>query len=165
MMKNKTLTYVLGVAVAIIWGLIIYRVVTGLRANDDSDVNIAVNTVKEPYNDYSIPKDTTRLLLNYRDPFGLVKPKDTIKVIPVVSHKATIIPKPSINWSFIKYSGYIRNPKSKKLIAILTINGRNVLLAEGEADDNVKLLKNLRDSIRISFNGKIKYISMHSGQL
>ena len=70
-----------------------------------------------------------------------------------------------MDWGFIQYSGYIRNPGSKKLVAIMTVNGKNVMMAEGETTDQVKLLKNLRDSIKISFKGKTKFIVMHTGNL
>jgi hypothetical protein len=73
--------------------------------------------------------------------------------------------KPAMNWSFISYSGYIRNPASKKLIALVSINGQNLTLAEGETKNQVKLLKNLRDSIKISYEGKTKFIVIKSTAL
>jgi len=160
-MKNKKLTYVLGLAVLVVWGLIIYRVVAA--GSDNDDVPVATAPIKkEAYNDYTIPKDTTRLLLNYRDPFGLVKQKDTIKISPARSHKiSAIASKPVFNWGFIKYSGYMRNPGSKKLLAILTINGRSVNMAEGETADKVKLLRNMGDSVKVSCDGHTKFITIH----
>lgn len=161
-MKNKKLTYILGVAVLAVWGLIIYRVVAA-AGNDNDDMPVSTAPIKkEPYNDYAIPKDTTHLLLNYRDPFGLVKSKDSIRISLAHSHKiANIAPKPVFNWGFIKYSGYMRNPGSKKLVAILTINGRSVNMAEGETIDKVKLLRNMGDSIKVSCDGHTKFITTH----
>jgi len=161
-MKNKKLTYVLAVAVLVVWGLIIYRVVAAAGSDNDDVPVVAAPIKKEPYNDYAIPKDTTHLLLNYRDPFGLVKPKDTIRISPAHNHKiAGIVPKPVFNWGFIKYSGYMRNPGSKKLLAILTINGRSVNMAEGETIDKVKLLRNMGDSVKVSCDGHTKFITTH----
>lgn len=161
-MKNKKLTYVLILAVLVVWGLIVYRVVSGLRSDSD---NLPVATApikKEPYNDYSIPKDTTRLLLNYRDPFGLAKQKDTSKTLPGHDRKvAGTVLKPVFNWGFIKYFGYMRNPGSKKLVAIFNINGKNVNMAEGETIDKVKLIKNMGDSVKVSCDGKTKFIAIH----
>jgi hypothetical protein len=161
-MKNKKLTYGLGLAVLVVWGLIIYRVVAA-ASNDNNDLPVASSPVKkEPYNDYATPKDTTHLLLNYRDPFGLVKQKDTSKALPTHSRKINpIAPKPIFNWAFIKYSGYMRNPGSKKLLAILTINGRSVNMAEGETIDKVKLLRNMGDSVKVSCDGHTKFITTH----
>lgn len=161
-MKNKRLTYVLGLAVLVVWGLIIYRVIVA-TGSDSDEIPVATSPVKKgPYNDYAIPKDTTRLLLNYRDPFGLVKPKDTIKTMPVHTPKLSVtLPKPVFNWSFVKYSGYMRNPGSKKLLAILTINGKSVNMAEGETIDKVKLLRNMGDSVKVSCDGHTKFITLH----
>ena len=55
--------------------------------------------------------------------------------------------KPVVNWGFVKYSGYILNPDSKKTIALMNINGKSAMMAEGETTDNVKLLKNMHDSL------------------
>lgn len=163
-MKNKKLTYLLIVAVAGVWGILLYRVFAAVKSNDDDQPVTAVAPVKEAFNDFSIPKDTAKLLLNYRDPFGLTKPKDTAAVLNRavnVIHKPAIAD-PVINWSFITYSGYIRNPVSKRLVALVSINGQSLTLAEGEIRNHVKLLKNLRDSIKISYQGKVKYIAIKS---
>jgi hypothetical protein len=161
-MKNKKFTYFLGFAVLLIWGLILYRVFYSVSDDKDEPV-IAAKPVREPYNDYTVPKDTTHLLLNYRDPFGLQKQKDTVRLSLNKIHSAAILPavKPGINWSFIKYSGYIRNPGSKKLIAMVIINGKDAMLSEGETAGNVKLIKNMRDSIKVAFEGKTRFIGIH----
>jgi hypothetical protein len=167
MMKNKKLTYFLIAIVLGVWGLILYRIFDAVNATDDISIPGAAKQEKEVFNDFSIPKDTTKLLLNYRDPFGITKPKDTtIKISREISHKnISITPKPVMNWSFISYSGYIRNPSSKKLIALVSINGQNITLAEGETKNQVKLLKNLRDSIKIRYEGKTKFIVIKSAAL
>jgi hypothetical protein len=164
-MKNKKLTYFLVFIVLLVWGMIIYRVFAA-SGNDDPLPVTTIKTAKEPYNDFAIPKDTTHLLLNYRDPFGIIKFRDTI-ALNVKHPKALVLekPKPAMNWSFIQYAGYIRNSSSKKLIALVTINGKSEMFSEGETKDQVKLIKNLRDSIKIGFNGKIKFILIKSATL
>src|ERR1700753_1159389 len=76
-MKNKKLTYILIAVVVGVWGMILYRVFDTVGENDDAPVTAFIPKDKEPLNDYAIQPDTTRLLLNYRDPFGLTKQKDT----------------------------------------------------------------------------------------
>jgi hypothetical protein len=166
-MKNKKVTYLLGLLVAIVWGIIIYRIFDAAAGNDDTILPVQTSSKKEAYNDFVIPKDTAHLLLNYRDPFGITRQKDTTVTAIKKMHikPAMVIPKPAINWNFIQYSGYIRNPASKKLITLVSINGRNEMLAEGEVKGQVKLLKNMRDSIKISYNGKIKYITIKPAAL
>lgn len=156
--------YILGLLVVIVWGLIIYRIYQSVDSRGQDDIPAAPGkAAKEVYNDYEIPKDTTRLLLNYRDPFS-----DSAEADTVVLHKPkrviTVVPKvpPAVNWGFVKYAGFVSNPVTKKLIAIVRINGKNVMLSEGESNQNVKLLKNMRDSIKIYFEGKTKFINIHA---
>ena len=161
-MKNKTLTYALIVVVAGLWGYIAYRIFSAVTSKDD-DVPQVVKVEKESFNDYQLPKDTTMLLLNYRDPFGLIKSKDTVtlhtRVYGFVKNVSSA-PKPFINWPNVSYSGYIRNPATKKLVALVSINGQSYALIEGESKSDVKLLRNLRDSIKISYQGKSKFITL-----
>lgn len=165
-MKNKAVTYLLGVVVVVLWGVILYRVFAAVGG--DGDETPAVNKVKnkEVYNDFAIPEDTTKLLLNYRDPFGLIKQRDTA-VIPV---RKTVTARPgpaapAFNWGFIQYSGYIRNPATKKVITLVVINGQNYTMREGDAKGGVKLFKNMRDSIKIGFQGKTKFIPIKPATL
>jgi len=160
-MKNKKITYVLGLAVLVVWGMITYRIVNAYSANDDDNATPVVNPVKEAYNDFSIPKDTTHLMLNYRDPFGLVRQKDTARSIVTRTRARAVLPvEKTMDWSFIRYSGYMLNPATKRLIALVSINGQNITLSEGQTKNEVKLIKNLRDSIKISFQGKTKFIGI-----
>ncbi|MES2275320.1 MAG: hypothetical protein V4592_04810 [Bacteroidota bacterium] len=164
-MKNKNMTYVLGLLVTVVWGLIIYRIYASVNNHDDQ-VTIINKPVKEHYNDYALKKDTAKLLLNYRDPFSQIS-RDTVSKIEIKHSVNNIkpLPQPAFNWGFIKYSGYVRNPDSKKLIAIMNINGKNIMLAEGETEGDVKLLKNMKDSIRVSFKNQTKFIIMNAASL
>ena len=170
-MKNKKFTYLLGLLVAIVWGIIIYRIFDAANGSGGDTTPVAFNNLKkEPYNDFAVARDTIHLLLNYRDPFGLIKQKDTTapatkKIYHTTGPAIARVQAPSVNWAFIQYSGYIRNPVSKKLITLVSINGKNETLAEGQVKDQVKLLKNLHDSIKISYNGKIKFIAIRPATL
>jgi hypothetical protein len=164
-MKNKKFTYFLGFVVLIVWSLIIYRIIGTIDTGDDTATIAPVSTKKEPFNDYAVPKDTTRLTLNYRDPFGLVQFKDTVKAASHerTAHNVTRVVAPAMNWGFIRYSGYIRNPGSKQLIALIQINGKSADMREGDVVDKVKLLKNMQDSVKVLFNGKTKFITIQHG--
>ncbi|GAB3909911.1 hypothetical protein [Mucilaginibacter boryungensis] len=165
-MKSKKMTYVLGLLVLVVWGMIIYRIFTSIADHDDSKTaSTAQSTIKEPYNDYSATKDTGKLMLNYRNPFSAVA-KDTVvlpKLKSLINPKN--LPQTVVNWGFIKYSGFIRNPKSNKLIALMVVNGKNIMLAEGETAEDVKLLKNFKDSVKISYKNKTRFITMNNASL
>ena len=164
-MKNKKLTYFLGFAVLVVWGLIIYRIIGSMDTGGDSAASTPLLTKKEPFNDYTVPKDTTRLMLNYRDPFGLVPFKDTVKAAPGrrTAHNIRPVAAAPMNWGFIRYSGYIRNPGSRQLIALFQINGKSADMKEGDVVDKVKLIKNMQDSVKVLFNGKTKFITIQHG--
>ncbi len=160
------MTYILGAAVAVVWGVIVYRIVAAVKASDDEGVSPPIVKISnEPYNDFATKADTTRLLLNYRDPFGMVKPKDTVEN-PVIKQykKEPAIIKPMTNWDFIQYCGYMLNPSTKKLVTLININGKNEMFTDGATLENVKLIKNMRDSIKISYNGMVKFIPRKNSQ-
>jgi len=163
-MKKKALTYLLGIAVIAIWGMIIYRVIQAFSGNDTPQFQNSVSIKKEAFNDYTIPKDTASLNLNYRDPFS-DKKTDTIaaQAHKAITHTNPIInrPKPQVNWSGIKYIGFVGKSGSKKWIAMMTINGREAMMAEGETTDQVKLIKNMRDSVKVSYQGATRFITMN----
>ncbi|NHA02495.1 hypothetical protein G7092_01740 [Mucilaginibacter sp. HC2] len=158
-MKNKKFIYLLGLLVLIVWGMVIYRIFVAV-GDSPEPLTTSVTKIKEPYDDYAIPKDTSHLQSNYRDPFGIVPIKDTTMVSTKknVPRSIPVAITPGINWTAINYMGYIQNPGSKKLIAIIHINGKEVMMTEGESTEQLKLLKNLRDSIKISYHGQTKFI-------
>jgi hypothetical protein len=160
--KNKGVTYLLIGAVAVVWGIIIYRVFFMDPLEDGRDSFLKANITHEPFDQYEVKEDTSILALNYRDPFlskssaPVEVPKSGLDVHPVQGTIKALAP--PINWNIIKYSGYITNPRTKRLVSILTVNGKERMVAEGESLEGVKLLKNKRDSVLVSWMGKQKYI-------
>ncbi|WP_345954246.1 hypothetical protein [Mucilaginibacter sp. PAMB04168] len=160
---------------AVIWGIIIYKVVAALSGDDDTAFYPAAPVARQKValNDYAWSRDTATLTLNYPDPFGADKTipalKDTQqiplkKLIQVQTPSArTTVRKPVINWNIIRYSGFIRNPHSKKLLALITMNGKSLMLSEGETAGELKLLKNLRDSIKVSYHQQTAFIPVNPG--
>jgi hypothetical protein len=166
-MKNKATTYVLLLAAFVVWGLLIYRVVQAYAGDETASALYQPPLKKEAYNDYAIKADTSRLKLNYRDPFGLAKTPDTSrkKTGPVVAIAALKRTEPAVDFGFIRYLGFIANPGSKKVISILQLNGASQMLADGESAGEVKLLKNLQDSVKISYHNHTKYIKKSSSPI
>jgi len=160
--KNKVLTIGLILVVCTVWGLIIYRIIMAYSGGAD-DALTPPPAPKEIFNDYTVAKDTGHLQLNYRDPFGLAAKKDTAK--PSIRNRSTagisrMNVTPPFNWDIIRYSGYIKNPGSKKLIAFMKVNGQEAMMSEGETVGQFKLLRNMKDSVLVKREGKTKYIHL-----
>lgn len=163
-MKSKKLTYFLGVLVIVVWGLILYKLFLAVSGDEGPVINNILTPAKESLNDYTIVKDTTRLSLNYRDPFTDKKPEPVEIPVSQLVHK-TPVQKPAINWTMIRYVGFIHNPGSKKIIAMVNINGKEIMMTEGETAEQVKLIKNLKDSIKVSYQGAFKFITLNNKTL
>jgi len=161
--KNKKLTYLLICAVAAVWGIIVYKVLFNETEAGYEPKFKVVKKEQEPYDQYLAKDDTFKLVLNYRDPFLVgvsVVPenKGVGSAVPVQANFNPPSLPPPIDWTVIKYSGYIVNPVTKKLVAILVFNGREQMISEGQSFEGVKLLQNRKDSILVSWQGKKKYI-------
>lgn len=162
--KNKKLTYFLICAVAVVWGVILHRIFFNNTEEEYQLKNPAALIKHEPYDQYVAKEDTFKLALNYKDPFlgGIVPesmPKtEALPVAKPANFMPPLPPKPVVDWSVIKYAGYIVNPVTKKLVSIITVNGTERMLAEGESFDGAQLLKNKKDSVLISWKGKQKFI-------
>ncbi|AFD06661.1 hypothetical protein [Solitalea canadensis] len=163
-MKNKTTTYSLLVAVLFIWGYVFYKAIDSVAASDNT------NHVAKPVKDriavptITLMPDTFTLMANYRDPF-LDKPYneasiDTSKRNTISAPKPIKI-EPYIDWSIIRYSGVIQNANSKQAIVLVNIRGKDYMMKEGATNDGVKLMKNQKDSIKVLFQGKSKFIRIN----
>lgn len=164
-MKSKKATYVLLLLVVVIWGLILRKAASSIDSDRVLQVSFSRHIQKEPLNDYG-DVDTANLLLNYRDPFGMVKADTATKIkLERVLSTGVVLNHPAINWDMVKYAGYIRNPRSKSLLAILNFNGKNFMMREGETVEKLKLLLNMHDSLKVLYMGEVGFIKLNTTNL
>lgn len=166
-MKNKKILYVLGLLTMVVWGLILQKTISSLADQKHPIISGSYSASKEPFNDYSI-KETKQLNLQYRDPFGIVKilqPFEAIKPLKKRLNVTTASTLPPNHWENIRYAGYIFNPISKKTISMLNINGKHYMLGEGDSEEQFKLIKNMRDSIKGLYKGQIGFIEVYTPDL
>ena len=161
--KNKKFTYFLICAVAVVWGVILYRVFFKNAEEDYVLKSASADVRHEPYDQYVLKEDTFKLALNYKDPFlGGIEPAAEPDLSGPLVKQVNFGPpppvQPTVDWNGIKYSGYIVNPVTKKVVSIIVVIGRERMLAEGERFEGAQLLRNKRDSVLISWKGKQKYI-------
>jgi len=149
-MKSKKSLYILLAAVVVIWGLIIYRIIANVSFSADILQNFS-NTIR-PIN-MQVKLDSFSIQANYRDPFlgKYIKKEKKNPVInkgvkKVVKQPIINIIKPKYN---VRYKGIIANKASKSALAILTIDGKELLMQKKDKYKDLTLLSIAKDSVLI----------------
>jgi len=158
---NRPQVYTLIALVAIVWGTVFFRVFKSW--GDDGYPAFEPDiSAKAEFENYSIT-DTVTLNLNHGDPFRLSNARTAVEKVAESSPRRYAAapaerkrPAPIL----ITYSGYIQIPGSRKVLSMLNLKGKDLLIAEGEVAEDVKLLKNLKDSIKVAYKGNISYIAL-----
>jgi len=157
-MKNKKLLYLLIPINVIVWGYIGYTFLKSL--NIETNIQLSSEYDSQISNVASIP-DTFSLLNNNKNPF-----KDIFFQRKNIKHKnspntSSVTNKTKINTSkrsnlellpAVRYNGLVKNQKTKKMLAIVTINNTDHLLKIGDTINRTKLLNIFKDSIIVRFN-------------
>lgn len=166
MKNNKTSTYILLIIVVGLWIVVFYRIYKSFFADDEGGMVAVVNSKPNKI----VLEDSNIFLLkaNYQDPFlgrfsnSLVRSANSTNVV-VSSVKKAVAPKVKkepikIDWSFIKYFGLIKNQQTQKQVALISINGKQHMVSEGEKVDEVLLVKNFKDSIKVTYQGETIFL-------
>ena len=154
-MKNKKYIYLLIPLTIVIWGLIIYKIVSYKGDGYESFKKEIKNNNTQ---DIIISDDTFSLFLNYPDPF--LKQKE----LPIKSntkrqdHLKNKNIKKHINWPKIKYNGVVCNTVTDKKKINIRINGMDYIMSKNEIIENVKLLKSSNDSIILLYQNIKKVV-------
>ena len=153
-MKNKKLLYVLIPGVIFVWGIIIYRIVTGMGGNENPT---SQKVEMEEIHQDVILNDTFSINPTYRDPFS---GKQVKKVASASQQtiKKLVAPIITANWPQITYGGIVKNQKSSKQLVLVSINGQSTMLKVGESYSDVVLLKVFKDSIEVQFGKEKKFV-------
>lgn len=156
-MKNKALTYVLLVVVAAIWYQVFFRVKGSLVGTDEA---ITPLTDQAHMQMPVFSRDTFELLANYRDPFGETKinaPTVDVPVTEVIGVPKP--PKPVFTWPSIHYLGQVKKTSSKNPLAIVNIDGLQLMVRTGdELFNDIKVKRIGRDSIVVVYKRKTKVV-------
>lgn len=162
-MKKKNVTYLLLVLVAAIWGYLFYKFFSDL--NPEKVIEANSNPIQ--FAKIEETKDSVyALMANYRDPFlgkGYVQnnssgisikrftsPKP--KPIPVLTTVSTMV------WPDVKYLGLISHNANAKHMGIITINGKEYTITEGEVIQEFKILKLSKSNATLIYKGVEKVI-------
>lgn len=152
-MKKNTKTYLLLATVALIWGTIGYRIISGMGNDDTPETQLKQVSFKPlPTKE----KKSFAILADYRDPFLGTIPKK-----PIQKKKRSSKPKaPPVPEVQILYTGFVADKDTKQNIFFVSINGTQHLMSPANEIDKVKLLSGNAKSIRVRYNNKIKTIPL-----
>lgn len=147
-MKFLKNTYVLVVAVVIIWGIIGYHLYNFIKRDD---VSVMVKKDHIPLTQDDSVRHYT-LLINYRDPFFASSVKTLHHRSKEISpRKASVIVNNAhnIEWPKLQYKGIVENSQARKKIALINVNGLGSLVKEGDMLGAVRVHKIWKDSLEL----------------
>jgi hypothetical protein len=162
-MKNKTTTYILLAGVALIWGIVFYKIFSGIGADNNPTLTLPVKPAVVA-SDNTTEDSVLILWANYRDPF-LGTTVQSVSNFQAAPQKATA-PKTAIkkeattpiDWGFINYIGIVMNKETNKKVGIIKISGKEYMVNDKDVIDGVTILKKERDSIKVEYKGNKAWI-------
>lgn len=151
LLKNKTKTYVLLIAVLGVWGLVGFKIVSAV--NPEPSENLKEDLVVKFNPKENIETDTFSIQIASRDPFlGTLKAKRQKR--PKILKKKG----PVTNLPIVTYSGVIKKQQSSQQVFVVNINNEQYLLKKGQIVNDVKLIRGGLEKIVVRFNGTTQTI-------
>lgn len=153
-MERKKLNTILIVAVALIWGIVIYKFAAPYFMKKEPVLTAEV-LVKKPI-ELIQKKDTVALVFPDRDPFlgrtvTLRKPRPQPATLKKTS-KSNVISKP-VQWPKIAYMGFVKSQSSKGRLGLVRIDGKLHRVQSGMVVNGIKISRVDVDEIRVK-NGR-----------
>jgi hypothetical protein len=161
MLKNKKSLYILLPSVLIIWGLIIYRIFSGVGNDPDRSIIPVKQTTVE---DLISIKDTFSISADYRDPFLGKVFNQTVMNVPDnhsgSTHKEPIVTKPDIPVNYRElphfiYKGTVINKTDNSPVAIIQFNGKKLLIKKNERFNDIRIDQIYFDSVKVEFDKRM----------
>ena len=153
-MKKKQLnTTLLLIAVIAIWGVLIYKVVSGLSSDDD--ITATQNLTPQFDKVKSIEKrEEFDLFIPERDPFlGIVinpKKEKTVNTTNLNKPKENNIDIEAI-WNGITYKGMLSNKAKNIELFVFTHQGQEIMLKLNESHRDYKLIRANANKAKLQF--------------
>jgi len=149
MLKNKKITYLLIVLVALIWGLIFYKIYANFGGKRLVEKNLPPSfAIVEKGQHDSIFK----LSCNYPDPF--LKGSGQSTAAPI---KNTGSPK-IVTWPLIEYRGLMTSNNKNESTGLLKVQVSNLLVKQGKVYAEIKVRTITRDSIFLEFQNESRWL-------
>ena len=151
--SNNKLKPVLIVAVIFIWGGIIFRVV-GMFSSSGDNTLLFDNNLSEQ-NHYKFKTDSFSIAANYSDPFlskryrrntsaSAQTPVKKKKQSPKIEKKQEI---KKCAWPNLVFGGLIHNNENENKTALLQLNGKKLLVKNGDIINDITIVSVTSDSV------------------
>ncbi|HLA55567.1 MAG TPA: hypothetical protein VK623_05685 [Flavobacterium sp.] len=155
---KKKLNVILIIAVAVLWGTVIYKYVSQYFAK-----GIAVYESHQPVSEKvaTWQKDTFEIMPLKRDPFLNVAYAAPHQVHRQSNVRIKTRQKPApvhVDFPQLNYFGYLKSKDKSGELVLLKVNNKLTKLHVGESLDGLKIVKIYKDSVKVSFNGEIRGI-------
>jgi hypothetical protein len=167
-MENSKTKYLLGLMLALVWGLVAYRLYDKYFGKKENMINNTPAIFEEKT---KLKQDSFTLLLDYKDPFKYAEIQQEERPVfqsssyanhyPSVSIEAPkneIKQMPAIIFPDIAYKGNIKS-KSGRIVALVSVDGSISNLAISDVWKEVQLTNIYDDSIKIFYKNTYKTIS------
>lgn len=158
MLKNKGLTFILIGVVGYVW----YQVFFRIKDNFFSEQIVVESSVLNKQLNFTIDRDTSTLLINYRDPFLQRKNiSEGIKNDYSSDIQTINAPKQEVyvEWPEIKFYGFMKNTQSKQPLIIIKLDGEFYYVRKGETIlDGILILNVTPEYLNVTYQKKSKKI-------
>lgn len=150
------------VLVLVIWGWICYRLFfSGVEPDIPSTAGTPVRT-----GPISRPAPAVDLGLAYPDPFLKTREATTVEDSYAAEYTGDgyypeyEMPPDYIDWSFIRFTGLVSRSDAGRKVALLRINGQDIMLRERQSHAGVQLLRSEGDQVTVSYQGQTQTIRL-----
>ena len=150
-MQKKNINIILIIAVALIWGVLLYKFISPYFVQKDTVLTADMLVTKPKL--ISKKKDTVNLSFPARDPF-LEKPiaalKKTAPIKMAKNRRPTRTSLKVVEWPKITYLGFVKSKNSPLRLGLVRINGKLNRVNKNTVVEGVKILRIDKDSIHMA---------------
>ncbi|HKG05290.1 MAG TPA: hypothetical protein VKB19_02475, partial [Pedobacter sp.] len=147
-----------------VWGMVLYRVFASVWADEQNIVSPVNAHLSKKMPLPEVMPDTFELLLNYPDPFTGetpevidLNPKGTGKLRQNATANLPQVT-PFNPLDHMKYLGYVADGKGNHRVAIISYQGQERMLKEGDTISRVKIIKIGKNAATASYAGKTRLL-------
>ncbi|MCF8355218.1 MAG: hypothetical protein K9H48_12270 [Melioribacteraceae bacterium] len=157
-MKNKNLRLILFSLVIVIWGFVIFRILSYYEKNGSASITKSDINIDKDFNEIIPLKDSIQFLRLKRDPFKISpKEKDDVKknIHPKVTQSTK---REELMFSI---NGVIINHDSKLVVINVENSSELIFLKEGEKYKSIKITGIFDDKVEYLYRNSRKTITIY----